>query len=126
MLRTEKNIWSYRNFFEWRDEIVGRCVGGSVDKWSVIGGTVVGGFNKALYGLEGINLVDILFIFFLRTEISSKNEKKEKQKHSPEVFVKKVVLKNFQKFSGKHLCQSLFFNKVVGWRRRLSCSKRYD
>ena len=68
---------------------VGRCVGGSVGKWSVIGGTVVGGFNKALYGLEGINLVDILFTFFLRTEISSKKEKKEKQKHTPEVFCKK-------------------------------------
>ena len=30
------------------------------------------------------------------------------------VFCKKGVLKNFAKFTGKHLCQSLFFNKVVG------------
>ena len=29
-------------------------------------------------------------------------------------FVKKGVLKNFAKFTGKHLCQSLFFNKVAG------------
>ena len=29
----------------------------------------------------------------------------------PEVFCKKVVLRNFAKFKGKHLCQSLFFNK---------------
>ena len=29
--------------------------------------------------------------------------------------VKKGVLKNFEKFTGKHLCQSLFFNKVAGW-----------
>ena len=29
----------------------------------------------------------------------------------PEVFSKKGVLKNFPKFTGKHLCQSLFFNK---------------
>ena len=29
----------------------------------------------------------------------------------PEVFCKKDVLKNFAKFLGKHLCQSLFFNK---------------
>ena len=28
--------------------------------------------------------------------------------------VKKVVLLNFAKFIGKHLCQSLFFNKVAG------------
>ena len=27
--------------------------------------------------------------------------------------VKKGVLRNFTKFTGKHLCQSVFFNKVV-------------
>ena len=32
----------------------------------------------------------------------------------PEVFCKKSVLRNFAKFTGKHLCQSLFFNKVAG------------
>ena len=32
--------------------------------------------------------------------------------------VKKVVLRNFAKFKGKHLCQSLFFNKVAGLRPR--------
>ena len=31
----------------------------------------------------------------------------------PELFCKKGVLKNFTKFRGKHLCQSLFFNKVA-------------
>ena len=29
-----------------------------------------------------------------------------------EVFCKKGVLRNFAKFTGKHLCQRLFFNKV--------------
>ena len=38
------------------------------------------------------------------------------QKQPPEVFYKKGVLKNFAKFTGKHLCQSLFFNKVAGLR----------
>ena len=33
-----------------------------------------------------------------------------------EVFCKKDVLKNFAKFTGKQLCQSLFFNKVAGLR----------
>ena len=28
--------------------------------------------------------------------------------------VKKGVLRDFAKFTGKHLCQSLFFNKVAG------------
>ena len=30
------------------------------------------------------------------------------------MFCKKGVLKKFVKFTGKHLCQSLFFNKVAG------------
>ena len=29
-------------------------------------------------------------------------------------FFKKGILRNFAKFTGKHLCQSLFFNKVAG------------
>ena len=32
----------------------------------------------------------------------------------PEVLCKKDVLRNFAKFTGKHLYQSLFFNKVAG------------
>ena len=31
-----------------------------------------------------------------------------------EVFCKKGALKNFTRFTGKHLCQSLCFNKVAG------------
>ena len=30
-----------------------------------------------------------------------------------EVFCRKGVLRNFAKYTGKHLCQSLFFNKVA-------------
>ena len=33
-----------------------------------------------------------------------------------EVFCKKGVLRNLAKFTGKHLCQRLFFNKVAGLR----------
>ena len=36
------------------------------------------------------------------------------QKQPPEVFCKKDVFRNFTKFTGKHLCQSHFFNKVAG------------
>ena len=34
------------------------------------------------------------------------------QKHS-RCSVKRVFLKNFAKFTGRHLCQSLFFNNVA-------------
>ena len=35
-------------------------------------------------------------------------------KQQPKVFCKKDVLKNYTKFIGKLLCQSLFFNQVAG------------
>ena len=41
-----------------------------------------------------------------------------------EVFCKKGVLRNFAKFAGKHLCQSLFFNKVAGLRPATLFKKR--
>ena len=36
----------------------------------------------------------------------------------PKVFSKKGVLRYYAKFTGKHLCQSLFFNKVAGLRSK--------
>ena len=38
------------------------------------------------------------------------------QKQPLEVFCKKGVLRNFTKFTGKHQCKSLIFNKVTGLR----------
>ena len=38
--------------------------------------------------------------------------------------MKKGVLKNFSKFTGKHLCQSLFLNKVAGLRAATLLKKR--
>ena len=42
-----------------------------------------------------------------------------------EVFCKKGVLRNFEKFTGKHLCQSLFFNKVACYRPATLLKKRF-
>ena len=42
----------------------------------------------------------------------------------PDVFYKKGALRNFAKFTGKHLCQSLFFNKVAGLRPATLLKKR--
>ena len=39
-----------------------------------------------------------------------------REKQPSEVFYKKGVVKNFAKFIGKHLYQSLFFNKLTGLR----------
>ena len=60
---------------------------------------------------------------FSLTDSFQNSRKKGKKKKKltfwssfPEVLYKKSVLKNFAKFRGKHLCRSLFFNKVVGLR----------
>ena len=39
-------------------------------------------------------------------------------------FIRKGILKNFTKFTGKHLCQSPFFNKVAGLRSATLLKKR--
>ena len=36
------------------------------------------------------------------------------RRSGPEVLSKKAVLRNFAKFTGKELCQRLFFYKVAG------------
>ena len=42
-----------------------------------------------------------------------------------EMFCRKGVLRNFAKFTGKHLCKSLFFNKITGI-RAANLLKRYS
>ena len=41
-------------------------------------------------------------------------DQRTNQKQPPEVFYEKRRSQNFAKFTGKHLCQSLFFNKDAG------------
>ena len=62
---------------------------------------------------------------FRNSEISTLSKKTfSKQKQPPEVFYKKGVLRNFTKFIRKHLCLSLFFNKVAGLRPAALLKKR--
>ena len=42
----------------------------------------------------------------------------------PEVFCKKGVLKNFDKFTGKPMCQRPFFNKVAGLKPTILLKER--
>ena len=41
-----------------------------------------------------------------------------------DMFIEKGILKNFAKLTGKHLCRSLFFNKVAGLRPVTLLKKR--
>ena len=45
-------------------------------------------------------------------------------KQPPEMFFKKVTLTNFAKFTGKHLCRSLYFNKIAGQKPATLLKKR--
>ena len=47
-----------------------------------------------------------------------------KRSRCPEVFCEKGVLRNIVKFTGKHLCQSLFFDKVACLRPATLLKKR--
>ena len=47
-----------------------------------------------------------------------------KHRVSEAVVRRKGVLRNFAKFTGKHLCQSLFFNKAAGLRPATLLKKR--
>ena len=49
-----------------------------------------------------------------RNHRKSHRKKRTHRSSRPEVFCKQGVLKIFTKFTGKYLCQSLFFNKVAG------------
>ena len=51
------------------------------------------------------------------------NIKKNRSSHQ-RCSIRKGVLRNFSKFTGKHLCQSLFFNKVAGLRPATLLKKR--
>ena len=42
----------------------------------------------------------------------------------PKVFCQKGVFRNFAKFTGKHLCQTFYFNKVTGLRPAILFKKR--
>ena len=58
--------------------------------------------------------------FFLHRDLDNfavSNESTANYRSSrPEVFCKKGVLKDYAKFKGKHLCQSLFLNKFASLR----------
>ena len=73
----------------------------------------------------GSEYVSVLLLFFhyLVAETFYKYLKRNRSSHW-RCSVKKGVLRNFAKFTGKHLCQSLFFNKVAGLRPATLLKKR--
>ena len=61
--------------------------------------------------LEGVNITQKR-----QAEIWTKMRIKSDRSRHRRYSVRKGVLRNFTKFTGRHLCQNLFFNKVTGLR----------
>ena len=70
---------------------------------------VVCGLKVNKLGSISKNLKVTLCGFKLEDQSCIDNNRFKSQKQPLEVFCKKGVLSNFAKFTGKHLCQSLFF-----------------
>ena len=75
---------------------------------------------KMLNNIESIDMVSPLsysvnaakgdvYLYFANFSVNERHNRSSHQRCSG----KKGVLRNFAKFTGKHLCQSLFFNKVA-------------
>ena len=69
--------------------------------------------------LNGLNVSEDTYVtrelFFEHVHLSYKSQllASAYQKQSPELFCEKSVLKNFVKFTGKHLCQSIVFIWII-------------
>ena len=60
---------------------------------------------------------NVKFLYPLETKIYCANFEADVYRSSHRrCFIKKAFLKNFEILTGKHLCWSLFFNKVAGLR----------
>ena len=75
--------------------------------------TYIRSFSKSFCFVYWVLLMKIFVLFFLSSMTDNfSNNSPDSQQHetyrssSPEVFCKKGVLRNFAKFTGKHLCQN--------------------
>ena len=62
--------------------------------------------------------------FDIRLDLTSFNTTRTDRRRHQRCSIKTGVLKNFAKFRGKHLLQSLFLNKVAGLRPATLLKKR--
>ena len=70
-------------------------------------------YNSENFGRKSF-LLTAEHIFFSKFEIRNGMAPSINRSSHRRYSIRKGVLRNFGKFTGKHLCQSLFVNKVVG------------
>ena len=69
-------------------------------------------------------MTEMMLLIHIQMEIKTIPWKWWSRSSRPEVFCKEGVFRNFSNFTGKHLCQSLFFNKVARLRLATLLKKR--
>ena len=82
--------------------------------------------EKTTYGRkENYNIMSLIKKYLEVSNITSEPISFYYRSSHQRCSVKKGVLRNFAKFTGKHLCQSLVFNKVTVylWINNLKCYK---
>ena len=83
--------------------------------------THFGKFIKTKNEKSSSNLIDVShWRFYIYIAQNQYFQPFNGQKQPPEVFCKKRYFRNFAKFTGKHLCHCLFFNKVAGKKKTLA------
>ena len=78
--------------------------------------------NLSIYHIS--NFLGVLSCQTILNYIYGKTEVINNRTSHQRCSMKKSVLRIFAKFTGKHLCQSLFFNKVAGLRPAIFLKKR--
>ena len=73
--------------------------------------------------IENFHLIHLteekLDVFNFMSPLYRDKNKNDKSFRSSHRFCNKGILRNFEKFTGKHLCQSHFFNKAAGFTKFL-------
>ena len=100
-----------------------------IEKFTILDSYCIFLLLSCMNCMNPVNSFSVLFCVLLNTPWEQKLISWNEQNISvvicrssrPKVFYKKVVLRNFAKFTGKHLRESLYFNKVAGLRSANVC-----
>ena len=103
-------------------------MGGNITGGNFLGGNFPGGiFQGGLWWVRifpGRIFLEPFWTFTIEKNWRSQNLSENRSSHQ-RCSIKKGTLTNFTKFTGKHLCQSLFLNKAAGLRPATSLKKRF-
>ena len=127
----QKDCWESEFFNIWALPFFNLvpCASFGYKRNEAISGDEVGLFHYLTHLFKNISEADFSFGWKTKRQTKEKQQSKCGQGIkissiiTEAVACKKGVLRNFAKFTRKHLCQSLFFSKVAGWDLKLHWRK---